>query len=333
MAQEFILTVADVEIYNSSDDLVITSETMIDNALVQSVNSQEIRGGEFSQLLLDYSFEKNLESTLNDAQFQSQFLAFNNGTNFANASYNAYEREIVTLSSDNGTLSNTPVGSIYVKRESGAIQTIVPSGSNFTVTGAGNESVDVRYRTARTIDRLQVGADEFPATFRLVMRSKIFTAEAGQGSPIGYFIIEIPQWKVMGSHEINFATGSPVTSALTGKALAYTDTTNGNRIYANYYIDKTISSTGVQLVSILATPDSATLDISDGDTLQIQVTGIRGNGLSNISNPAGTTFVSDTPANATVSNSGLVTPVAAGSAVITVTNSGLTDTVQITTQA
>ena len=330
--QEYILTVADVELYDTNDDLVLTSETMIDDAITQNVNSQEIRGGEFSQLLLDYSFEKNLEATLNDAVFQSQFLAFNNGSTFVNGTYDAYVREQVTLASDDGTLTNTPVGDIFVRRESGVIQTITPSGSNFTVTGAGNESVDVRYRTSRTIDRLQVEANEFPSTFRLVMRSKIFTAEDGQGAPIGFFIIEIPNWKVMGSHEINFSTGSPVTSALTGKALAFADTVSGNTIYANYYIDKTGSATAQQLVNILATPDSATLDISDGDTLQIQVTGIRGNGLSNISNPTGTTFVSDTTGVATVSNAGLVTPVSAGSAVITVTNGTLTDTVNITVQ-
>ena len=330
---EFILTVADVEVYDSSDDLIFTSETMIDNTLTQSVNTQEVRGGEFSQLLIEYSFEKNLEITLNDAQFQAQFLAFNNGSSYVNGNFDVYEQEEVTLASDDGTLSATPVGDIYVKRQNGSIQTITPSGTNFTVTGAGNELVDVRYRTSKNVDRLQVESDGFPSTFRLVMRAKIFDSDNGQGTPVGFFIVEIPNWKVMGNYELTFNTGSPVTSMLTGKALAFNDATTGKSIYANYFIDKTINDPVSQVTNILATPDSVTLDISDGDTSQVQVIGIRGNGLTNITNPTGVTYASDTPGVATVSSSGLISPVGAGTAIVTATLNTLTDTIDVTVQA
>lgn len=336
MANEFILTVGNVEIYQN-DVLVAVSETETSNTITQSVNTQEIRGGEFAQLLLEYSLEKTLEINLTDARWLPEFLAFNNGSNFVSETINSYERESVTLVSDNGTLSMTPVGDIFVERQNGSIQTVTPTGSNFTVAGAGNETVEVYFRTSKSVDRLQIEANRFPGTFKLIVRNKIFNSDNGQGTPIGELISVVPNWKVMGNTELTFDMGTPLTSTLNGKALAYNDPDSNKTIYADIIIDKTSANVNADIVNLFATPDSATLDISEGDTLQITTFGIRGNGRTNISNPTGVTYVSGTPANATVSASGLVTPVQAGTSTITcslvVGSNTYTDTVAIVVQA
>jgi hypothetical protein len=85
--------------------------------------------------------------------------------------------------------------------------------------------------------------------------------------------------------------------------------------------------------AIEATPDTATVDISDDTNQQITVTGDNG-----INYTPDATFVSSDPTKATVSASGLVEPVAAGSVTVTVTLTGftaspLTDTVSVTVTA
>lgn len=86
----------------------------------------------------------------------------------------------------------------------------------------------------------------------------------------------------------------------------------------------------VQAESINAFPATKTLDISNGETLQITTELVP-------SNSAGSafTYVSSDPTKATVNAAGLVTPVAAGTSNITVTHtqSGKTDVVAITVQA
>jgi uncharacterized protein YjdB len=84
------------------------------------------------------------------------------------------------------------------------------------------------------------------------------------------------------------------------------------------------------LESISVTPATVTLDISNGETQQ----------LTTVQTPssahAGLTYVSSDATKATVSNTGLITPVAAGSATITVkatADNSITDTCVVTVQA
>lgn len=80
---------------------------------------------------------------------------------------------------------------------------------------------------------------------------------------------------------------------------------------------------------ISVTPATVTLDISNAETQQLTVA----------TTPVGVanqyTYVSSDPTKATVSSSGLITPVAAGSSTVTVTAvaSGDTDTCVVTVQA
>ena len=77
-------------------------------------------------------------------------------------------------------------------------------------------------------------------------------------------------------------------------------------------------------VGLTLTADKTTIDVSDATTATISVAGSLGK----------LTFVSETPAAATVSSLGIVTPVAAGTTVITATDAvGNTGTITITVQA
>lgn len=79
--------------------------------------------------------------------------------------------------------------------------------------------------------------------------------------------------------------------------------------------------------SISMTPPTATIDVSDGSTQQLTVTS------EGVNVTADSEFVSSDPTKATVSASGLVSPVAAGSSTITATYADKTDTTVITVTA
>lgn len=80
--------------------------------------------------------------------------------------------------------------------------------------------------------------------------------------------------------------------------------------------------------SISMTPATATIDVSDGSTQQLTVVN-----ADSVDVTDETTFTSSDPTKATVSQSGLVSPVAAGSSTITATYAGKTDTTAITVTA
>lgn len=84
---------------------------------------------------------------------------------------------------------------------------------------------------------------------------------------------------------------------------------------------------GAELTSISATPATTTVTaaLGSGHTQQIAVEGNNG-----VIYTADATYSSSLPAKATVSSSGLITGVSAGSATITVSFRGLTDTVAVT---
>ena len=337
-AREFILTVGNVELYDSSDDLVLVSETEISNSITQSVDTQEIRGGEFNQLFLEYSLTKNLETTLTDARFIQEYLAINNGTVFGVETTNVYEtnNNITLNGSGVGTFNDEAVGNIYVIRANGSIQTITPDSvtggvTTFTVASAANEAVDVRYRNSKSVEKIDIEANRFPGTFKLVITTGIFDSDNGQGRRIGNLQIIQPNWKVMGNMEMTFDAGSPYQSSLTGKALSFTNDA-GENVYAEVIIDKTISAFDTQIVGLFASPNAVTLAATE--TSQIQTIGDLGTSKQPIRNPSGVTYVSDTTGVATVSSSGLITAVATGSAVVTaslvVGSITYTDTVNVT---
>lgn len=89
--------------------------------------------------------------------------------------------------------------------------------------------------------------------------------------------------------------------------------------------ESAISTVGLTVPTVLtAVGVKGTIDVSDGDTDQITVTGAVG----------AVTFTSNQPTRATVNASGLVTAVGAGAVVITVTDAvGNTDTVSYTVTA
>lgn len=100
-------------------------------------------------------------------------------------------------------------------------------------------------------------------------------------------------------------------------------------LYHQGVLDMQRVSITIPVESIDVTPATKTIDLSDAEQHNIDVTVI-----PPFATDTAVTFVSSDPTKATVDvDSGLVTPVAAGSTTITATANGKTDTCVITVQA
>ena len=164
---------------------------------------------------------------------------------------------------------------------------------------------------------------------KLVLDAEKFSSAQGK---IGAIQIEIPAYQLSGNFDLNFTPNGVVSTKLDGRALAQRGDTcsNGAPVYA--YIREIDEVSTVTVSDIAATPANISLAVAGTRTLT--VLGLQG-GLYKpvtIAN-ADCTFVSDTPAKATVSSAGVITGVAAGTAYVTVTYSGLTDIVKVTVTA
>lgn len=138
-------------------------------------------------------------------------------------------------------------------------------------------------------------------------------------------------------YEANPSSLTDLTAAtvvLTGntayKVHVFQLTTNfATGVYNFNYIESAPNTESiVEVESIEVTPASKTIDLSEGETVQLVVAFTPANASSK-----DVTYVSSDPTKATVSATGLVTPVATGTTTITVTTrNGKTDTSAITVQ-
>lgn len=328
---QFLISVADaVLIDKDSDAVVLKSKALLNSTLKQTVQNLDIRGGFGNKLLFNYVYQKDMSITLEDARWDETYLAINNNTLIATGADNIYiVDELVTLSSGVGTLTQTPVDNVYVEKADGTFVTVTPSGSTITISGGVDTTVKATYKYSTTIDKIVIGAESFPKTYRLILKAKLFQTSSGQ-TQTGDLEIFIENFKPLGECEITFGASTTSTSKLDGKALSFT-TTDGTEAYAEVRI-RPISGSVIQLTQIAVNPGTCALDVSDADTQQLTVLGIQSAPKGNVTLTTGVTFASSASGIATVSAGGLITPISAGDCIITATHtsSSLTDICSVT---
>ncbi|TVY09970.1 hypothetical protein [Paenibacillus cremeus] len=321
---QFLVSVADVVLRDTvADAVVLKGKTLINSAFKQTLATTEQRGGANNGLLFVYQHDKKLEVSIEDAKFDETYLALNNGASIINSPQNFYViDEVITLASGNGTLANTPVGSVYVQKADNSLVTVTPSGTSFSVAGGANTTVKVTYRYSTAVDTITIDAQSVPNGYELTLSAKVFQA-SGQTATMQ---IVIPNFRISGNFDLNLTANGISSSKLDGMALV--NAADGAYAYVNM---KPTGAGAVTYQAIAATPSA--ISVSAGTpTAQLTVYGIRGGVYANNVVTSGCTFVSSDVSKATVSAGGLITRVAAGTCTITTTHtaSGLTDTSTVT---
>jgi len=137
--------------YDENDVLLFTAKTLLDSSIEVTLGNTEVRGGRGNQLLYVYYHSNAMNITLNDTQWNLNFLGSTVGQSAVTGN-NEYVEETITLgASGAGTVLGTPLAiqgtALYgwVTQLDGTIERVTFTGSSFaSSTGTSGDVVCVR---------------------------------------------------------------------------------------------------------------------------------------------------------------------------------------------
>lgn len=308
MADTFLVTVADsVGLNPTTGEAIFFGKANISSAFTLSMGSTDVRGGRNNPLRYKFLHDRDLAINIDQAVFEKTFLALNVGSNVLNQTVNVLKTECITLSSDDGTVTETPVGDINVIKEDGTIITVTPTGKDFTVPSGGDAKVTAIYRYADTVDRVTVGVTEPPSVITLILTAEVRNSN---GTLVEQLQIEIPNFQIDGNYELSLSADGVSQESLSGMALASTGVTCADGDVYAYVSWIPVSATAVPVAFIAATPSEFEPAVGDlPATQQITVYGIRGGAYANaiITGDCVFSMSAGSDPDITVNASGLIT--------------------------
>jgi len=324
--KDFLVSVCDAKVLDpaNNDAFIFSATTLLDSTLTASMSKAEVRGGFANKKIFEFYHTKALDVKLTNAKWDFQYLALNNSASIVNGLDAVYKfNECVVLTAGAGVTNSLPVGNLFVEKPDGTTVTITPTGSNFTVAGLTNETVIVTYKYNNTVDKLVIDAGSVPKIVKVIMQAKIYDANGLKS----VFEITIDRLQLNGSWTLDLKPDAVSSTSLEGVALAYNSGSCADSYATIRVIPQTNGITGV--TAIAATPSTVNLAVAGTQTLLVY--GLRNGTYGNVIIPnASCTYNSSVPAKATVSASGVVTAVSAGTSLITVTYNGISDYVNVT---
>ena len=333
MAKKFLVGVGNVYAYNkATSDLLFTSKAMLDTSIEVSTDSTNINGGQGNPLQFIYFHTPEMSLTLTDTQFNLEMIAANVGSTIVTGD-DVWTEETVTLGGGGaGSVTGTPIvtpdetSTIYgwVTQSDGTTTRVTFTGQGFTLAGGtSGEDVCVRfYETDSAARSVTINANFIPSSVRLVIDAQLASGDSSDisgSSIIGKVQFEIDTAQLSGSQSIEMSSSGVSTTPLTAMALASSAVggCTGSGVYGA--IKEIINSANwydnVQFLAVANDP----VELTHPDTEQLIVWAIPSTGASfQVPDLTSLTFVSGTPAVATVSVGSLVTSVSAGSSLISI---------------
>lgn len=326
MARKFLVSVADVYLYDEDDNLLLTAKTLVDSSIEASLGSQAVHAGRGNKLQYMYYHTAELNVTLTDAQWNLAMLGSTVGDTPAGG-YNYYTEETVDLSGTSGSVSNNPLAyqgsTIYgwATSPSGETEKITFTGKDFTVAKSEPGKWCVRYYTINNTagEGITIRANMIPKVAKLVMEAQLNSADVTTNK-IGIVQIIVPRLQLSGAFTISMQADGISNTPLTGTALAYTDTAaqgcgGADEIYAQ--IVEILDNTNWYDNIIALAIEGGDFDLTTGKEKQLSAWAIPEKGGSFLVANNLLTWTSSTPESATVgASTGLVKYVGNGTSTI-----------------
>jgi hypothetical protein len=325
--KKFLVSTADVYGYDSNSNLVIVGKTLLDSSIETTLGNTDVRAGRGNQLQYIYYHTAEMNINISDAQWNLDFLSKQVGQDIVTGS-NVYTEETITLGAlGAGTVAGTPLAvsgtTIYgwVTHEDGVVERVTFSGSNFTSShGVATDVVCVRYYALNAAARsLTIPSNFVPSIIRLVMVAQLASSDASTNI-IGEVQIEVPKGSLTGAFTISLTPDGVASTPLAVRALAANEAWAGCTTQATYAkIDEIIYNTNWYDNVVGISIEGGDFSLTHPSTKQLIVRAIPLTGAAFIPPTSGLTFSSATVGTATISASGLVTSVAAGTSLLKVT--------------
>lgn len=325
--KKFLVSVADVYGYDSSDSLLFVGKTLLDSSIETTLSNTDVRGGRGNQLQYIYYHTAEMNITVNETQFSLEFLALNTGTT-PETGANMFVEESVKLVNGQGTVQEgTPLKlattTIYgwVTFADGKVERVVFNGQNFTIVDTtSNETVCVRYFTNITAARqITINADMLPSNIRLVLEAQLCSSDSTTNQ-IGVVQVIVPKASMTGQFTLSMTADGVSQTPLTIRALATTQEvggcTGGQSIYATI-IERLFNTNWYDNVIGLAF-EGGDMTMTEGDSKVLTVYAIPNDGSAAFIAPLGDLTLASSGAAVTISGN-VATAAAEGEATISAT--------------
>lgn len=325
--KKFLTSVADCYFYDTEDNLLFTSKTLLNSQMEVTLSSSEVRGGRGNQLLMTYYHTGALNISLEETQFNLAMLANTVGQSVVTGN-DVYAEETITLgASGGGTITGTPLAvegaTIYgwVTQLSGLVERVTFSGSTFaSSSGSSGDVVCVRYYKADSASRsVTIPANIIPKIGRLVMEAQLNSSDVASNK-IGVVQVIIPRFALNGNITLSLTSDGVSNMPLSGTAYAFTDSDSAACTNLPTYakVIEILDNTNWYDNVIALAIEGGDFSLTHPATKTLVVYAIPNNGDAPFIAPnADLDFTSGTTATATVGlHTGTVTTVATGTTLL-----------------
>jgi hypothetical protein len=340
MTKKFLTSVANAYMYDDSTGaLLAVGKTLLDSSVETTLGKTDVRAGRGNQLQYIYYHTSEMNITINDAQWNLDYLSMSIGSDITSGTVNIFEEETITLVAKAGSVTNTPLavsGAViygWVTLPDGSVEKVTFAGKNFTAsTAAATDTVCVRYYALDTAARsITVNSNMIPSIVHLVLEAQLNSSDSTTNQ-IGYVQIDVPKASLTGAFTIKMTADGVASTPLAARALANVDTTTGACTSEPYYATiKEIITGGSWWDNVIGIAfEGGDFNLAQGATATSRIWAIPSTGLpfrapTSTGSSGYMTFASGTTAVATiVATSGIVTGVTGGTSTLHATVSGNT---------
>lgn len=335
--------VSPVEFYDNNHNLYMTAMALTDAGFNTSVSEDIVRAGSSNGRIGSYFYDSNLGLTLTSVTFSLEYLASKLGS-VIEANGDVFTNETITTTVANTiTVTKTPIAPFadsavvygwYKLPTESNWNTITFNGVNATVSDlASGTTVCVKYAYEDLGSRsFRVSSEIVPNIAYALMKIPMLKSGTAQenytsASKVGEMQVKIPKFQFDPNTDLALTSSGHASISLAGNALInYTGSCDNSGWYAEI-VEVIYGKDEFADVKAIVIEDSD-IDLAVGETQTLVVYKLF-NGIVAPSILANSkiTFVSSTPATATVSSGGVVTAVTGGTTSITATVTGHTNLV------
>jgi hypothetical protein len=245
MTKKMLTSVANVYMYDDSDGTLLAfGKTLLDSSIETTLANTDVRGGYGNQLLYVYYHTAAMNITINDAQWNLDFISKTVGANKVYSTNDVYYEENITLDAGlGGSVTYTPLAvsgtTVYgwVTLPGGTVVKTTFIAKAFTNVAGGvlGDKVCVRYyRLDTAATSITINANFIPSVVHLVLEAQLNSADETTNQ-IGTVQIDIPKATLTGAFSIKMSADGVASTPIAARALAVEDATDASCSVASYY--------------------------------------------------------------------------------------------------
>ena len=335
----FLAGVGKVLIFKGQN-LIGVGTTNTENTFNHSISNTEIRGGRGNALLGKYFYDSNLAVTITNALFDFNEVAMSLGLPVESGGLSVYESAASGETCGEGgaiTLTNAPAkfdGELiaWYKKPNEAewsVATVEGIGT-YTITPNGASQGDVYcikyFYINDSAKQITLKVDRVPDIVHITILNDLFSGDAtdiANSAKAGRLITDLPAFQFDGGQDLSLSSTSAATVSLSGNALAInsSDTCEEENVYGTMTQELYGEDWRNEAIALAAVNSEIELDASDSETETAVIYAVFGGNVASArKDNKYFTFTQDSGSSTyfSVSNTGVITALAAGSGTIEV---------------